>query len=240
MVNRTPADLSHPASATTDTALCSRDRVAARSAGAQSLSGRLGLGTAARARRTALYLPANLPFKTWQHVGEQLFVIVDSSAWWLGDWMAYGQDRYELWYKKAVAVTSLSYQTLRNYAWVSRRFEPARRRARLSFQHHAEVAAMPTKDQDLWLERAESFGWSRNELRRRIRADAKDAGGSRDATNVTLHISVNPKRERRWEKAAEENNCSVEEWAAAALDRAASAELTEKGTRSQMTSGEMT
>ena len=95
--------------------------------------------------------------------------IADSSAWCLGDWLIYGQHLYADRYRHAVAMAGLDYQTLRNYAWIARKFEPARRRAGLAFQHHVEVAALPPQVQDHWLDLAENFRWSRNELRKQIR-----------------------------------------------------------------------
>ncbi|MFD3523433.1 hypothetical protein [Streptomyces sp. NPDC058653] len=65
---------------------------------------------------------------------------------------------------------NLSDQTLRNYAWVGRRFEHHRRRDTLSFAHHAEVTRLSPPEQDLWLGKAEAQKWSRNELRRAVRA----------------------------------------------------------------------
>jgi hypothetical protein len=99
----------------------------------------------------------------------QIHLIGDSSQWWLADWLVYGQARFPDRYKQAVAETLLEYRTLRNYAVVARRVDMSRRRDKLSFQHHAEVAALPEPDQDLWLNRAERLGWSLSELRRQLR-----------------------------------------------------------------------
>lgn len=52
--------------------------------------------------------------------------------------------------------------------WVARNFAASRRRDRLSFQHHAELASLPEHEQDCWLEQSRRFGWSRNELRRQV------------------------------------------------------------------------
>lgn len=71
---------------------------------------------------------------------------------------------------RAIEACGLDYQTLRNYAWVARKFELDRRRETLSFQHHAEVSSVAPGEQDKWLDPAEEFNWSRNELRRNIRA----------------------------------------------------------------------
>src|SRR6184192_3171929 len=125
----------------------------------------------AMTRRTSLSFPATLAMGDWLEIGKELFVINDASAWWLGDWLVYGQNRYPDRYKRAIEGTSLHYKTLRNYAWVARKFEDSRRRGSLSFQHHAEVAGLPAEEQDVWLSRAEERGWSVSALRSRLRAD---------------------------------------------------------------------
>lgn len=99
-------------------------------------------------------------------------MFANCSVWWLGDWPVYGEYAYSDRYKQALADTSLGYQTLRNYAWVARKIPLSRRRDALSFGHHAEVAALPDHEQDVWLTRAERSNWSRNLLRRGLR-DAK-------------------------------------------------------------------
>lgn len=123
--------------------------------------------------RVGLELPATLEFGAWEQAGLKIARIADSSAWCLGDWLIYGQNVYAGRYRHAVAMAGLDYQTLRNYAWVARRFELCRRREGLSFQHHAEVAALSVADQDRWLDRAEQGGWSRNQLRSGIRAERR-------------------------------------------------------------------
>ena len=80
----------------------------------------------------------------------------------------YGQDKFPDRYRRAMAGTALDYQTLRNYAWVARRFAPSRRRDNLSFQHHAAVAALSGPDQDIWLVRAAEFRWSLRQLRTQL------------------------------------------------------------------------
>jgi hypothetical protein len=75
-------------------------------------------------------------------LGAKIGTYSNATAWWLGDWLLYGKMKYGRRYKAAIEVTGLDYQTLRNYAVVARRFDPARRRSELSFQHHAEVCAM--------------------------------------------------------------------------------------------------
>src|SRR4051794_37559204 len=81
----------------------------------------------AMTRRTSLSFSAPLAMGDWLAIGEELFIINDASAWWLGDWLVYGQNRYPDRYKRAIDGTALHYKTLRNYAWVARKFDVSRR-----------------------------------------------------------------------------------------------------------------
>ncbi|MGN5376760.1 LmbU family transcriptional regulator [Streptomyces lasalocidi] len=82
------------------------------------------LGTRATVRKSGMLFPQNLPERSWERIGTDLRELVNSSAWWLADWLIYGETTYG-WrrYKEAIERTGLDYQTLRNYAWVARRFE---------------------------------------------------------------------------------------------------------------------
>jgi hypothetical protein len=186
----------------------------------------LGLDAIARTGRTSLNLPDSLPIGIWQRIGEQILLIADSSAWWIGDWLIYGQETYPDRYRLVLEKTGLHYQTLRNYAWVARRFNPSRRRDALSFQHHAELAALAETEQDGWLDQAEQRGWSRNELRKRLRKH-RSAGGSRcddqDTPGVLeiLHIELHGARRDHWQTAASQADCHLTDWIIQVVDRAA-------------------
>jgi len=95
-----------------------------------------------------------------------------------------------------------------------------RRRASLTFQHHAELCALPDEAQDYWLDRAIAGGWSCHELRRHRRAAA---GHPRAA--AALRLSVDGRRADRWREAARLCACDVEEWSERVLDEAAEAVL---------------
>lgn len=116
-----------------------------------------------------LQLPRQLPFEKWQGIGRQLSAVCTSAAWCPGDWLAYGESAYAGRYREATEQTALDYQTLRNYAWVARRFAMSRRRDTLSFGHHAEVAALAEPAQDYWLRQAEQHRWPVRQLRRQVR-----------------------------------------------------------------------
>jgi hypothetical protein len=173
----------------------------------------------AMTKRTSLSFPAPLAMGDWLEIGRELFVINDASAWWLGDWLVYGQSRYPDRYKRAIEGTSLHYKTLRNYAWVARKFDVSRRHGALSFQHHAEVAGLPAEEQDVWLARAEERGWSVSELRRQLRA-ARGHGGDRlTRVRETLGFDLYPERRKRWQEAAERAGSTLDEWISSVLDQ---------------------
>jgi hypothetical protein len=165
-----------------------------------------------------LSLDPLLPFEAWCVLGVRIAGHASASAWWLGDWLVYGQTKYGRRYKDAIAATGLDYQTLRNYAVVARRFEVSRRRDTLTFHHHAELCALPDDEQDVWLDLACAHRWSRNELRRRLRPARAIASG---LLAGVLRLEVAAERERRWRAAAERDSCALEEWVTRVLDDAA-------------------
>jgi hypothetical protein len=226
--------------------------------------GRLGARLSAQANheqvvvpRTGMALPRQLSFEKWLGIGIQLAAVTTSSAWCLGDWLIYGQDSYSGRYREAIEQTSLEYQTLRNYAWVAGRFTLSRRRDGLSFAHHAEVARLPEHEQDFWLRKAEEASWSRNALRRELRASlaertANEAADSArtgheesvdlpiaempspfrpDTLSERIQVELSPEQLESCRTAASRLGHGIEEWAAFALDQAAREQLNPKNCR---------
>jgi hypothetical protein len=187
--------------------------------------------------RRGLQFRQQLPFDRWVGVGRQLSEICTSSAWCLGDWLVYGEATYRARYRDAIEQTSLDYQTLRNYAWVAKRFSLSRRRDSLSFAHHGEVAALPEPEQDFWLRKAEELGWPVKRLRHEVRASlsqrsamnraGQSAGwsqvpGGAEYSTVTLQLHLTRERLQACRAAAGRAGLSLQAWAAQALSRAAS------------------
>jgi hypothetical protein len=181
----------------------------------------LGLDRVAQATTKGLRLASGLPFTTWRRLGEQISVIQNASAWWIGDWLSYGERRYGAGYREAMSIFGLEYQTLRNYAWVATKFPLYRRRDGLSFQHHAEVASLTEGQQELWLHQAATSKWSRNELRRHLRVSRQVQRKAAAVEPVVLRVRVSAERECRWRAAAEEQGADLEHWITLELDRAA-------------------
>lgn len=196
-----------------------------------------------------LRLEGGLPFDNWVRIGQRLAQAASNSAWCLGDWLIYGETRFTGRYRSAVEQTSLDYKTLRNYAWVARKFAPARRRAGLSFEHHAAVASLPEPEQAYWLRKAELFNWSRNDLRREVRASlcargedradrdvaagaATDAHAGREDADIgdtamdsKLHLNITDDQLAMITEAASRSQLSVGTWAQKMLEQAARATL---------------
>ncbi|MFG2452940.1 LmbU family transcriptional regulator [Streptomyces sp. NPDC048512] len=178
--------------------------------------------------RVGLQMPELMAYDEWERAGRQLADVLDSSSWWLGDWLVYGKDHYTDRYQRGIRAVGLSYQTLRNYAWVSRRFPLARRRAGLSFQHHAELASMPAEEQDRWLERAERQRWTTKQLRSALRAarrSEQQPPAVAQAEEAAQRLDLPGSRLQWWHRAAEQLGVDFEQWVTATLDSAAATAL---------------
>ena len=175
--------------------------------------------------KVGLRMPPGTSFDEWEQAGRQLSGIVDSSCWWLGDWLVYGKGHYVDRYQHGIRAAGLQYQTLRNYAWVARRFAYDRRRPALTFQHHAELASLPVDQQETWLDRAEQGGWTTKQLRRAIRATREPAEQTGPAVEPIRRLELPGSRLQWWHQAAERLGVDFEQWVTASLDRAAARTL---------------
>ncbi|MGW2089146.1 LmbU family transcriptional regulator [Streptomyces sp. NPDC001880] len=171
--------------------------------------------------RVGLQMPPDLSFDSWQRAGGQLAGVVDSSSWWLGDWLVYGKDHYADRYQLGIRTAGLKYQTLRNYAWVARRFDMQRRRSGLTFQHHAEVASLTVDMQEAWLNEAENKAWTTKQLRNAIKAVETTDSTEVARQDAIRQLTVPENRIGRWNKAAEQSGIKFEKWVLATLDSAA-------------------
>lgn len=159
-----------------------------------------------RRTETALVLPAGLAEDEWLAIGEQLGTAHRASAWWIGDWVNYGEDAGYVSSEKydvAESSTGLARKTLKNYAATARRFERSRRRDLLSFEHHKAAAALPSPEQrDEILAEAEERGWSRAELRAELKpySPATLISAQRRHQAVVDAANLLAKRAEKWER----------------------------------------
>jgi hypothetical protein len=124
----------------------------------------------------------DLSFSEWLEHGRRLGLLGRSAGWWIGDWLTYGNHVFGERYVRASRVTGYDAQTLMNMAYVASRFEASRRRGKLSWSHHAEIAAMETEEQDFWLERAETDRLSVRCLREGIRRERLRSKAEEEST----------------------------------------------------------
>ena len=170
-------------------------------------------------------LRPGMSFGDWAAVGQRLSHVSSRATWALGDWLLFGERAFNGRYRTAVEATDLDYQTLRNYAWVAGSFAPHRRRLELSFQHHAEVAALADVEQDLWLSRAINGRWSRNELRRRLKAHRTGRSEALERPALVVRVELTPEDELRWRQAADSTQLDLMRWLRTVADAAADAAL---------------
>jgi hypothetical protein len=114
-----------------------------------------------------------LSFERWVLLGRRLGKIGRGIGWWIGDWLRFGNHLYGEKYAQASRITGYDVQTLMNMVYVASSIESSRRREELSFSHHAEVAALPSDEQDQWLRRAEETRLSVHDLRLMLRTSRK-------------------------------------------------------------------
>jgi hypothetical protein len=199
------------------------------------------IGSPVVLKNNGLLFARRLSLQSWKAIGQQLFAVAESSAWWIADWLAFGEATFKDRYLEAARETQLNYQTLRNYTWVARRFELSRRRDSLTFGHHAEVAALDVPEQDYWLRKAEEHGWSRNKLRWEVRESlrerrnhtaghapgdrsgkAADCDGADDdrAVYETVRLHLTAEQVELFTTIAGQHQLALEEWAISVLQAA--------------------
>jgi hypothetical protein len=106
----------------------------------------------------------------WEQVGTALLMMRDALQWLIGDWLLFGHRVYGVTYEQAGAMLGRDIGTLYNWVSVCQSVDFSRRREKLSFSHHVEVAKLTAEQQTYWLEQAELGGWAVARLRRSIRA----------------------------------------------------------------------
>ena len=122
---------------------------------------------------TGLAVNKSVTEKQWEEAGRVLGHIHGATLWWIGDWLIAGEKGkwcHDGKYEDVSERFGIEYRTARQAVWIARAFELSRRRDNLTWSHHQEVAGLDKAAQEHWLSLAESEGWSKAELRKRIRA----------------------------------------------------------------------
>uniref|UniRef100_A0A7C4TW48 Uncharacterized protein n=1 Tax=Caldisericum exile TaxID=693075 RepID=A0A7C4TW48_9BACT len=121
-----------------------------------------------RLTKTGVVFDNSLTYEEWEAFGKELQKVRIAIQWWLGDWILWGEQKFGEKYTQAIEETGLDYGTLANYVYVCRSIEFSRRREKLSFSVHAEVAPLPIDKQDELLDRAEKEGLHSRDVRQLV------------------------------------------------------------------------
>ena len=124
-----------------------------------------------------LKLPRTLDYEQWAGLGPRFHAIHRRLAWYIGDWINFGEQKFGEKYAQAVTETGYDSGYLANLSWICRTFALERRREGLSFRHHQVVAGLEPPEQDRWLLLAEEKGWTSEELAERIKKKKKKGKG---------------------------------------------------------------
>lgn len=90
-------------------------------------------------------------------------------AWWIGDMIRLGLQRYGDGFWQAVEIEGVSLEMLHRYRAVAEKVPPENRRETLSWNHHAIVANWPQSRQVELLDHAEQEGLTSHEFQRYVR-----------------------------------------------------------------------
>lgn len=133
--------------------------------------------------------PENMEHPEWVAAGLSLGEMGRVNNWWVGDWLHYGNARWGEKYSEAARITGLDGKTLRNIAYVTSRFDLSRRRDKLHFTHHAEVAALDPGQQDVWLDRAIELKLSAADLRLALKTDQRGLKAADDTDDNCAEVT---------------------------------------------------
>jgi hypothetical protein len=133
----------------------------------------------------------------WAAAGRRIGAVGRSIQWLLGDWITYGNTKFGERYSRASKITGYDSQTLMNMVYVASRFSISRRRENLSWSHHEALAALPSEEQEHWLNQAVTQRWSVSDLRIMLRTarkgeceDATIAGGEGEPEEAVHGVEV--------------------------------------------------
>lgn len=112
-----------------------------------------------------------MDFEQYQAIGRTFQQIQRSLAYWMGDWLCYGENRFGEAYAQALDDTGKANETLIKWRQVALRVPRSIRRASLSWTHHFYVAFIEEDQRGDLLEMAENMGLSSRELKEVAKLD---------------------------------------------------------------------
>lgn len=116
-------------------------------------------------RESGIDFHGEITKEEWHELGRRIARVAKSIGFIVGDWINYGERHWGEMYAEAMQLTGLDYQTLRDYAYTSRRVELSLRNDNLDYYHHKVVAKLPPEEQRRWIDAAAEHNLSVRRLR---------------------------------------------------------------------------
>ena len=122
-----------------------------------------------------LLLPEGTTPLEHQQIGTLLMRQQRAFQWAVGDWGAFGEAKFRQTYEQMQSILGVEYQTFANWVYVAKAIPFSRRREKLSWALHAEIAALPEPAQERWLRDAEHGQMTVAEIRVAVRQERERA-----------------------------------------------------------------
>jgi len=106
----------------------------------------------------------NITRDEYEVLGFVLGGMHETLKWAIGDYLIEGERRYGEEAYQLQEALGISEESRRQYVRVAEAIPMPRRHSELTWSHHRSVAALDPIEQDEWLRRAQSEGWSKADL----------------------------------------------------------------------------
>lgn len=133
---------------------------------------------------TSLRLPPDTPYDQCEALAKMFGELHKRCAWYIGDLLNHMEKVFGETYAQAADATGLNVTTLYNYTSVCAHIPRSRRRSKVRFSTHSEVAYLEPDEQTRWLKEAEKHNYTKQELRD---ARAKEDKKLTPAVEVVCH-----------------------------------------------------
>ena len=120
--------------------------------------------------QSGITLDPDTTYDEWQEIGKRLMFLEKNIQFALGDWLNYGEHKWGDKYAQAVQELPYSHGSLRDMAWVSKRFDLSERSDKLTWSHYRTVAALEDEVAQDVLQRAADDSLSVSQVRELVQS----------------------------------------------------------------------
>jgi hypothetical protein len=155
-----------------------------------------------RLERVGLLVDRILTRAEWIACGEKIAAMANATNWAIGDWLCYGNGRDD-WggtYETAHRLTGRSFESLSQYARVSRDYPHDQRQTTVCWTVHRAAVVLPPEDRARALACAAANGWTRDDMDRFIATRETVSIETFEAERAEL-ANVNRRKVSKWRPA---------------------------------------